>query len=118
MERKRWKGIYDSVVGLVFFGTPFRGTRGLLSQGEILDRAYALFAGPQTPVYTENLDILRTGESLVNLVNNYQRIARRSAMPRTICFYEQQASDVGAILGMQHSQACNYLTTFYSSELC
>ncbi|RYP19456.1 hypothetical protein DL767_009644 [Monosporascus sp. MG133] len=97
MERKRWPGIYDSTVGLVFLGTPFRGTHDSLSQGEILMRAQELFT--ETPVYGENLGILRTGtESLTDLVDTYFRIARQSAMPRVACFYEQGASEVGGIL--------------------
>ncbi|RYO95235.1 hypothetical protein DL764_007720 [Monosporascus ibericus] len=97
MERKRWPGIYDSTVGLVFLGTPFRGTHDSLSQGEILIRAQELFT--ETPVYGENLGILRTGtESLTDLVDTYFRIARQSAMPRVACFYEQGASEVGGIL--------------------
>ncbi|KAK4118455.1 hypothetical protein N657DRAFT_651298 [Parathielavia appendiculata] len=97
-ERKRWPGIYDSTVGLVFLGTPFRGTHDSLSQGEILRRAQELFTG--SPVYGENLEILRAGgESLTDVVDMYLRIARQSAMPRVACFYEQGASKVGGILG-------------------
>src|SRR5437868_5185587 len=56
-ERKRWPGIYDSTVGLIFLGTPFRGTHDSLSRGEILRRAQELFTG--SPAYVENLEILR-----------------------------------------------------------
>ena len=98
MERKRWPGIYDSTVGLVFLGTPFRGTHGSLSQGEILKRARGLFTG--SPVYGENLGILQAGgESLTDLVDTYFRRARQSPMPRVACFYEQRATEVGRILG-------------------
>jgi hypothetical protein len=90
--------VYNSVTGLVFFGTPFRGTHDSLSQGEILRRAYELFA--ESPVHGENLNVLQAGgESLINLVDNYLRTARQSVMPKVACFYEQRASPVGAILG-------------------
>jgi hypothetical protein len=96
-ERKRWPGLYDSTVGLIFLGTPFRGTHDTLSQGEILKRAYKLFT--ENPVHGENLGILRAGaESLTDLVDFYLRMARQSPMPRIACFYEQKASDVGRIL--------------------
>lgn len=104
-ERKRWPGIYDSTVGLVFLGTPFRGTHDSLSQGEILKHAYTLFT--ETPVHGENLGMLRAGaESLTDLVDIYLRIVRQSEMPRVVCFYEQRASDVGRILGKDRSKVC------------
>ncbi|SPO02000.1 uncharacterized protein DNG_04673 [Cephalotrichum gorgonifer] len=97
-ERNNWPHIYDSTVGLVFLGTPFRGTHASLAQGEILRRAQELFT--ESPVYGENLEVLRPGgESLTDLLDTYLRIARQSAMPRVACFYEQMASDVGRILG-------------------
>lgn len=99
LERNRWPGIYDSTVGLVFFGTPFRGTHDLLSQGEILRRASQHFAA-ENPVYGENLGILRAGgEPLIDLVDTYLRVVRKGPMPRVACFYEQKASEVGRILG-------------------
>ena len=109
-ERKRWPGIYDSTVGLVFLGTPFRGTHDSLSQGEILRIAQERFTGV---VYGENLEILRTGgESLTDLVDMYLRIARQGAMPRVACFYEQRASEVGRILGKDLGKVC------IASRLC
>ncbi|KAL8337949.1 hypothetical protein RB598_006709 [Gaeumannomyces tritici] len=100
MEPKRWPGTYDSTVGLVFLGTPFRGTHDSLSQGEVLLRAWQLFAA-ERPVYSENLGILRAGgEPLIDLVDTYLRVARKSPMmPRVACFYEQKASEIGRILG-------------------
>lgn len=84
-------------MGLIFLGTPFRGTHDSLSQGEILRRAQELFT--ESPVYGENLEILRPGgESLTDLVDMYFRIARQSTMPRVVCFYEQAAGEVGKIL--------------------
>ena len=105
IESRRWPGVYNSTVGLVFLGTPFRGTHDSLSQGEILTSAYEHFT--ESPVYGENLSILRAGgESLTDLVDNYLRIARQSKMPKIACFYEQKASPVGKILGKNISQVC------------
>jgi hypothetical protein len=105
LERKRWPGIYDSTVGLVFLGTPFRGTHDSLSQGEILTGAYELFGG--TPIHGENLGILRAGgEPLTDLVDQYLRIVRQGPMPRVACFYEQRASEVGRILGKDLGKVC------------
>lgn len=90
--------MYDSAIGLVFFGTPFRGTHDSLSQGEILRLAYERFA--ENPVYGENMNVLQAGgESLIDLVDTYLRIARHGTEPKVACFYEQKATRVGAILG-------------------
>lgn len=98
MERERWPGIYDSTVGLLFFGTPFRGTDDALSQGEILRIAEERFQ--TSNVHGDNLQIFRAGdESLSDLVDMYHRISRQSRAPEIACFYEQRATDVGAILG-------------------
>ncbi|KAL1979484.1 hypothetical protein VTN96DRAFT_5710 [Rasamsonia emersonii] len=97
-ERHRWPGIYDATVGLVFLGVPFRGTHDSLPQGEIIRRVYELFTESQ--VHGDNLSILKAGgESLIDLVDLYLRIARQTAMPRVACFYEQKATPVGAIFG-------------------
>jgi len=98
MERTRWPVIYDSTSGLVFLGTPFRGTHDSLSQGEVLRHALEHFT--EDPIYGENLGVLRAGgELLTGLVERYLRIARQNEMPRVACFYEQMPSKVGCILG-------------------
>ena len=102
-EQKRWPGVYHSAVGLVFLGTPFRGTHDSLSQGEILKRAQELFTA--SAVYGENLEILRArGESLIDLVDLYHRIARQSTVPRVACFYEQKESDVSRIVDKDYTE--------------
>lgn len=78
----------------------------MLSQGEILKIAQERLTG--SPVYGENLEILRAGgETLTDLVDTYLRVARQSAMPRIACFYEQKASTVGRILGKDIDNVCN-----------
>ncbi|KAK4160059.1 ankyrin repeat domain-containing protein 17 [Cladorrhinum sp. PSN259] len=115
MERKRWPDIYDSTVGLVFLGTPFRGTHDSLPQGEVLKRAQELFT--DSPVYEENLEILRAGgESLVDVVDMYSRIARQSAVPRVACFYEQKESDVSRIVEKDHGKGPNIAPVILVNE--
>lgn len=98
IEWRRWPGIYDSASGLVFLGTPFRGTNDTLSQGEILQYAQEHFTNG--PVYGDNLEIIRSvGEQLGDLLEIYFRIARQHEMPRMACFFEQIPSQVGRILG-------------------
>src|SRR5580700_5700295 len=92
MEREQWPGIYDSTTGLLFFGTPFRGTNDALSQGEILRIAEERF---QTSyVHGENLQIFRDGDdSLSDLIDMYHRILRQSRPPDIACFYEQRVTN-------------------------
>ncbi|KAI9748769.1 MAG: hypothetical protein M4579_007127 [Chaenotheca gracillima] len=104
IEKARWPGVYDSAVGLIFFGTPFRGTNNVLSQGQILQAAEKLFN--DRPVHDENLQILRAGdETLCDLVDSYLRVARQTARPRVACFYEQRVTDVGRLLANDAGQA-------------
>jgi hypothetical protein len=100
VERNLWPGVYDATIGLVFFGTPFRGTDNSLSQGEILQIAEERFE--KEYVHGDNLKVLRAGdESLLDLVDLYGRISRQSVPPEIVCFYEQRHTNVGAILGKE-----------------
>ncbi|KZF21644.1 hypothetical protein L228DRAFT_156852 [Xylona heveae TC161] len=98
LENKRWSSIYEYTIGLIFLGTPFRGTHDSMSQGEILQVAAKCFT--DGTVHETNLKILRAGdETLVDLVDSYLRAARQKVMPKVACFFEQRVSPVGAIVG-------------------
>jgi hypothetical protein len=106
IEKNCWPGIYNSTVGLVFLGTPFRGTHDVLSQGQILQVAEECFT--DRPIHRENLKILRAGdESLSDLVDDYLHFARQSAMPLVACFFEQRASNAGALVGKSSAEVGN-----------
>ena len=98
-----YRPIYEATKGLVFFGTPFRGTHDSLSQGVILQLAYEHF--PEDEVHADNLSILRAGdESLTDLVNDYLGIASHSGMPRIVCFYEERPTQVASIISKRTGQ--------------
>ncbi|KAG9673202.1 hypothetical protein KCU87_g5168, partial [Aureobasidium melanogenum] len=53
-DSDEWPGMFQSVTGLIFFGTPFRGAEGI-SQSEILQAALSKY---QDQIQTEVLQIL------------------------------------------------------------
>ena len=90
----------QSIVGLVFFGTPFRGSKSL-SQTEMLAAAYK----EHHPdfVQPEVLNILEPGnEFLQELVKRFSKMRAKSPRLDVACFFELKPSNVGAIVGGQN----------------
>jgi hypothetical protein len=93
------------VVGLLFFGTPFRGADGM-SQSEMLEAASREYEAAD--IEKEPLHILDPGnEVLQELVDKFCKIWSRSQQAPVACFYELQASNVGAIVGQQRRKVCS-----------
>lgn len=87
------------MVGLLFFGTPFRGADGM-SQSEMLEAASREYEAAD--IEKGPLHILDPGnEVLQGLVDKFCRIWPRSQQATVACFYELQASNIGAIVGKQ-----------------
>jgi hypothetical protein len=83
--------ILDSTKGLVFFGTPFRGTNTFLSQGELLQ-----LIAEHNDVENSALQILAPGnDNLENTLYEYSRMGHR--IP-AVCFYETKSTDVARIV--------------------
>ncbi|KAI9858972.1 MAG: hypothetical protein M1824_003973 [Vezdaea acicularis] len=98
ISKSLYPGIFDSIAGILFFGTPFRGTHKELSQGAILQRALAEYE--EDKVQRGNLAILDPGnEILSDLVDQYFEIQLEGNLPRMVCFYELQSSNIGGIIG-------------------
>jgi hypothetical protein len=99
-DKEEWPGIVDAVRGLVFFGTPFRGADGM-SQREMVQAAAREYA--EEDIEREPLHILDLGNELLqDLVDNFQkRVWAKMPYARTACFFELQASEIGAIVGQQ-----------------
>lgn len=96
----RWHGIFQSTTGLIFFGTPFRGAKGM-SQSEMLQAALSEYK--QEEVHTEVLNILDPGNELLqDLVDGFGKTRSLAKKAQVACFFELQPSDVGAIVGRQH----------------
>lgn len=77
----------------------------MFSKGEIPSLVEEHFQGD--PIHTENIQILRSGdETLITLVDDFFRHAKKDChMPRVACFYEQEETNVGRILGKDLDKA-------------
>lgn len=96
---QEWRGIFTLTTGLIFFGTPFRGTEGM-KQNEIVEAALSQYRPDQ--VLGESLRILRPGDKLLqDLVDGFLKTRLNSNAARVACFYETKSSNVGAIVGGQ-----------------
>jgi hypothetical protein len=97
-----WPGIYESVGGMIFLGTPFRGAPGL-TQAEMIHAAAALY---RNTVQGEVLRILDPGdELLLEMVHVFEKIRTRSSNKAQIaCFFEQKPCNVKAILGQEEKE--------------
>jgi len=98
-HKDEWPGVFDSTTGMVFFGTPFRGSDGL-KLSEMLEAARREYEDEQ--LQTEVLRILEPGnEFLQDLVDNFGKTRSAPNKAQVTCFYELKASNVGAIVGGQ-----------------
>ena len=97
--RSTWPYLYDATVGLLFFGTPFRGT-GTLTITKIVELAEQEFGQDQVlekALRTSEQD----DEALTSLVEQYQHIARETVGPKVACFYEQRPTNVAKIVNKE-----------------
>lgn len=93
----KWPGVYSSTIGMVFFGTPFRGAGGM-DQNTMLTAALNEYAKEQ--IHIENLNILAPGnEILIELMDTFMETRREKHKTPAACFFEQKRSNVGMIVG-------------------
>ncbi|KAI9666161.1 MAG: hypothetical protein M1821_004096 [Bathelium mastoideum] len=98
-DEDEWPGLFKSITGLVFFGTPFRGAEGL-EQSEILEAALQDYGPDQ--IQGDVLQILQAGnEFLQELVDKFGKTRSQAHKSQIACFYELKSSNVGAIVGKQ-----------------
>ena len=103
-EKVEWPDIFDSAVGMIFLGTPFRGADGM-SQSEMLQAAAREYGDED--IEKEPLYILDPGNDILqDLVDRFCKIWSRSHRAPVACFFEQQASEVGAIVGKRRRRVC------------
>ncbi|OCK73868.1 hypothetical protein K432DRAFT_472063, partial [Lepidopterella palustris CBS 459.81] len=94
---RKWPGIFASTAGLVFFGTPFRGTEGM-KQSEMIEAALSRYRPDQ--IQGESLRILVPGdEFLQDSVDRFLETRSEPHPAPVACFYETKSSNVGAIVG-------------------
>jgi hypothetical protein len=99
IDEEVYNSIYQRIIGIVFFGTPFRGTHGefsrsdgwLLSQAEKLHRI----------VYYQNYSMLQSEDhGRIDLLAEFHRATASKAdlRPRLVSFFEQKETDIGRLL--------------------
>ncbi|KAI1087795.1 hypothetical protein F5B19DRAFT_474093 [Rostrohypoxylon terebratum] len=102
MHHQDYPSIADSIVGMIFLGTPHHGIPDNCSfgtQGQI----YKAVMEANVHVECGLIEtIAQDNEILVNTVHNFTRIVelRREDAPKLCCFYEQKASRVGRLVGL------------------
>ncbi|KAL1962274.1 hypothetical protein VTN77DRAFT_9864 [Rasamsonia byssochlamydoides] len=91
------QSIFDHTVGVVFLGTPFRGTGEITAQG-LLHSAVAAGCDVQPAV----LGHLRREDNTLNyVVQEFSRLCKEDELDHLniVCFYEQKESKVGRVVG-------------------
>lgn len=91
----KWAGIYQSICGLLFLGTPFRGAEGL-NQTELLRAIQSQYEHDQ--VQGSNFNNLDPGkETLMDLMDAFFETRQQRYKAHLACFFEQKPSNVGTV---------------------
>ncbi|KAI0890819.1 hypothetical protein F4806DRAFT_485147 [Annulohypoxylon nitens] len=94
--------IADSIVGMIFLGTPHHGihnSSAFGTQGQIYK---AIIEANVQVEYGLMKTIIQDNEILVQTVHHFARAIRlrRDDAPKVFCFYEQKPSRVGRVIGL------------------
>jgi cob(I)alamin adenosyltransferase len=89
-----WGRIFDSITGIIFLGTPFRGSEGM-RMNEMLEYVRNKHEGVQGEVLRVRE---RKDEYLKDLVHRFGMTRKLPNSAKVTCFYELKESNVGAIV--------------------
>jgi hypothetical protein len=102
-DKEDHPGIFDSVTGIIFLGTPHRGvvsSSGLQTQGQI----YQAIVRAKLQIQDNALHTMaQDNDLLLGTVTGFTRLVGRqqsNLKPMVYCFYEQVACKVGLIAGI------------------
>jgi hypothetical protein len=99
-DEDEWPGVFTSTTGLIFLGTPFRGTEGM-KPVEMLEAARSQYQ--ENEVQPAVLGILEPGnEFLQELVDQFGKTRMVASKAQVACFYELKSSNVGRIVGKEN----------------
>ncbi|KAF2111135.1 hypothetical protein BDV96DRAFT_499788 [Lophiotrema nucula] len=98
MRQSRYPGVFDSSVGIVFLGTPHRGTKSFTHESALL-AAIAASSDLSQNLETGILDTM-TSESgaLLDVADDFITLCTDGG-PMLSCFYEQRSSKLGKVVG-------------------
>lgn len=106
--------LFQRIGGLVFFGTPFRGAKGLAIDDMILA---ALSVFKPEDIEPQVLEILQTGsETLLELVDEFCSVWSPSESNPITCFYELQPSEVGKLVGKERRRVSHVFVSSSTSS--
>lgn len=110
MRQSAYPGVFDSSVGVVFLGTPQRGTKSFTQESALLaaiaassDLSQNLETGVLGSMTSESGDLLDMADDFVTLCID--------GGPMISCFYEQRASKLGKVIGrddIEVSRNCKF----------
>jgi hypothetical protein len=99
LDKLKYPHIYDSTVGLIFFGTPFRGA-ATLTIAKIVELAEQTFGKHQVlgkALRTSEED----DEALTSLLDGYLRTTKGGIKPIVACFWEERPTNVAKIVNKE-----------------
>lgn len=98
-----YPGIYDSITGILFLGTPHQGWE--MSAIPAVGETYELIQQQRFRIEDGLLQTLAPGNPiLVDTAADFTRhVKQRTAPPELFCFFERRPTDVGRILGLEGS---------------
>jgi hypothetical protein len=97
-------GIIASSIGVIFLGTPHRGSRSFLPQSALLT-AIAEHSDLYGGIEPEVLDTMRSDDgALLEVAEDFTDLCRDKGL-EVACFFEQRKSNLGKIIGKDNIQA-------------
>jgi hypothetical protein len=94
LHEKDYPDIIKSVAGVVFLGTPHRGSNSQPKASLIATIASAVHCGVQSSLLKA---VEKDSEMLADLLQDFTRTANIESIP-LFCFFEQYKSDIGKVL--------------------
>ncbi|KAF5012594.1 hypothetical protein FDECE_1361 [Fusarium decemcellulare] len=105
LHKHDWPHLSESVIGLVFLGTPHHGLNesvGLSTQGQIYK---AIIAAGLRPQENALQSMAHDNDVLRGAVDSFTRIINTTKpQPTIFCFYEERETEIGQIVGMKIDQ--------------
>lgn len=98
-DESAWPGIFASTTGMIFLGTPFRGTNAM-SQIKMLEAARREYDDDDDETQTQILRTLEPGNELFQaLIDQFGKTRKGPNVAKVACFYELNSTNIGKVVG-------------------